>query len=100
MFTNDIAVKDVLRMFDLGMDTETIAKVLQVEEHWIYNILAFAKSVEKNFGSDAQIVRTSTKCEQHLEKRSRSDVPLFQILELAGVGVQGNSFANEKPKTD
>ena len=100
MFTNDIAVKDVLRMFDLGMDTETIAKVLQVEEHLIYNILAFAKSVEKNFGSDAQIVRTSTKRERHLEEGSGSDVPLLQLLELEGVCIRGNSFADEKPKTD
>ena len=100
MFTNDIAVKDVLRMFDLGMDTETIAKVLQVEEHLIYNILAFAKSVEKNFGSDAQIVKTSTKREQHLEEGSGSDVPLLQLLELEGVFIRGNSFTDEKPKTD
>jgi len=95
---NNIAVTDILRMFNLGMDTKTIAQVLDVEESNVYNILAFAKSVEKNFGSDSQIVRTSTKREQHLAHGRGPDVSQYEIPELETFHIQGNYGSDDGPK--
>jgi hypothetical protein len=85
-------------MFNLGMDTKTIAQVLDVEESNVYNILAFAKSVEKNFGSDSQIVRTSTKREQHLAHGRGPDVSQYEIPELETFHIQGNYGSDDGPK--
>lgn len=99
MSTNEhITTTDVLRMFDLGLDTETIAKVMKVPESSVYNLLAFAKSVERNFGSGAQIVRTATKREQHLEAGSGRNLSLFPLSELEGGDLQGNNAANGEQK--
>jgi hypothetical protein len=93
--SNDIPVKDVLRLFDLGIDTNVIGAVLQVPESSVYNVLAFAKSVEKNFGSDAQVVRSTPKHEQLVADWGRQNVSQPEVLELESGHLMGNRQPDE-----
>ena len=101
MSTNsNIALGDVLRLFYLGLDTATIAKVLRVSESAVYNLLAFAKSVEKNFGSGSEIIRVTAECERFVESERQGSLSFGEVSELEGERIEGNHGPDEGPIAD